>query len=242
MAQKTVWVYGLHAVEHALKNPKRRLVRALAANAEDAKRLETLRPNTTFHKADKKVFLDLFGPQAVHQGVALETLPLEEEALEDFCKRAPTPALILALDQVTDPHNVGAIIRSAAAFGVSGIIMQDRHSPDQLPLVAKTASGALEYVSLLSVVNISRALEYLKEQGYWIVGLDERGTPLGTGKPLPSPTVLVLGAEGRGLRPLVAKTCDLHVRLPTSDAFPTLNVSNAAAIALYACTQKPSQG
>ncbi len=233
MSQKTLWIYGDHAVMHALSNPQRRLVRALSLTPENTQKIKTARPGLACQQVDKRVFLDLFGPQAVHQGICVETLPLPDVALETFCEKEK-PQLLLVLDQVTDPHNVGAIVRSAAAFGVTAIIMQDRHSPDQLPLLAKTASGALEHVQLISVVNLSRALDYLKEQGYWIAGLDERGDPLGQKAP-PFPLVLVLGAEGKGLRPLVKKTCDLHLRLPTSETFSTLNVSNAAAVALYAC-------
>ena len=236
MSSKTVWLYGIHAVKSALLNPKRRVVRGIAFSKGDLETFSALRQGVAWRMADKRSFEELFGPSAVHQGIAIETFPLPSLHLEDLDQEESLPPVILALDQVTDPHNVGAIMRSAAAFGVRHILMQDRHSPDQLPTLAKTASGALEHVETISVVNLSRALDDLKKKGYWVAGLDERGVALGE-KPLPSPLVLVLGAEGKGLRPLVAKTCDMSVRLPTSDAFPTLNVSAAAAIALFAATR-----
>ena len=236
MSSKTVWLYGTHAVKSALLNPKRRVVRGVATSKGDLETFSALRQGVTWRMADKRAFEELFGIGAVHQGIAIETFPLPSLHLEDLDQEEALPPVILALDQVTDPHNVGAIMRSAAAFGVRHILMQDRHSPDQLPTLAKTASGALEHVETISVVNLSRALDDLKKKGYWVAGLDERGVALGE-KPLPSPLVLVLGAEGKGLRPLVAKTCDMSVRLPTSDVFPTLNVSAAAAIALFAATR-----
>jgi len=236
VSQKTVWLYGTHAVKSALLNPKRRIMRGLVSAKADLEAYGPLRAGVSWRVADKRAFEEIFGFGAVHQGVAIETVSLPTLHLEDLDAAQSLPPVILALDQVTDPHNVGAIMRSAAAFGVKHMVMQDRHSPDQLPTLAKTASGALEHVEIISVVNLSRALEDLKKKGYWVAGLDERGQTLGE-KPLPSPLVLVLGAEGKGLRPLVAKTCDMSVRLPTSDAFPTLNVSAAAAIALFAATR-----
>lgn len=182
----------------------------------------------------RKNFDDLFGAEAVHQGIAAQVSTLPSLALETITSQTSPKDLILMLDQVTDPHNVGAILRSAAAFGARAVITQERNSPDvDSPILAKTASGALEHVPLITVTNLARALGSLKKAGYWVAGLDERGTPLPQANP-PRPLVVVLGAEGKGLRPLIQKECDVVLCLPTKDIFSTLNVSNAAAVALYA--------
>ncbi|MBX2835128.1 MAG: 23S rRNA (guanosine(2251)-2'-O)-methyltransferase RlmB [Micavibrio sp.] len=174
---------------------------------------------------------------AVHQGVAAAPSAALEYDLQDLIiatdnKSAP---LFLMLDQVTDPHNVGAIIRSACAFGADGIIMQKKHAPELSGVLAKTACGGLEHVKVASVVNLSRAIEELQQAGYFVYGLDERGeSDIGTLAKKPGKTVLVLGAEGPGMRPLVKDHCDALVRLPMFGPMPSINVSNAAAVALYA--------
>jgi 23S rRNA (guanosine2251-2'-O)-methyltransferase len=171
---------------------------------------------------------------APHQGVVIEAEPLEDIWLEDVLHDAPERASLLVLDQVTDPRNVGAILRSAAAFGAIGIVTQDRHSPPESGVVAKAASGALERVPWARVVNLARALEEIGEAGFWRIGLTgdaetELKDALG-----PLRVALVLGAEGPGLRPNTREHCDALARLPISDAVESLNVSNAAAVALYA--------
>ena len=174
---------------------------------------------------------------APHQGVVVEAEPLEEVWLDEVLGRAGERAVLLVLDQVTDPHNVGAILRSAAAFGAIGIVTQDRHSPPESGVVAKAASGALERVAWVRVVNLARALEEIGEAGFWRIGLTgDAGTELkdALGPPL---VALVLGAEGPGLRPNTREHCDALARLPISDAIESLNVSNAAAVALYAASQ-----
>ena len=173
---------------------------------------------------------------APHQGVVIEVEPLEEVWLDELMTRADERAVLLALDQVTDPHNVGAILRSAAAFGAIGIVTQDRHSPPESGALAKAASGALERVPWARVVNLARALEEIGEAGFWRIGLagdaaTELKDALG-----PQRVALVLGAEGPGLRPNTREHCDVLARLPISDAIESLNVSNAAAVALYAAS------
>ena len=171
---------------------------------------------------------------APHQGVVIEVEPLEEAWLDDLLNSARERAVLLVLDQVTDPHNVGAILRSAAAFGAIGIVTQDRHSPPESGVVAKAASGALERVPWVRVVNLARALEEIGEAGFWRIGLaGDAGTELGDALG-PSKIALVLGAEGAGMRPNTREHCDAVARLPISDAVESLNVSNAAAVALYA--------
>jgi 23S rRNA (guanosine2251-2'-O)-methyltransferase len=173
---------------------------------------------------------------APHQGVVIEVEPLDDLWLDGILQEAPDRAVLLVLDQVTDPHNVGAILRSAAAFGAIGIVTQDRHSPPESGVVAKAASGALERVPWARVVNLARALEEIGEADFWRIGLTgdaqmDLKDALG-----PARVALVLGAEGPGLRPNTREHCDALARLPISDAVESLNVSNAAAIALYAAS------
>src|SRR5688500_6694034 len=173
---------------------------------------------------------------APHQGVVIEAEPLAAVWLGDIIGDAPERALLLVLDQVTDPHNVGAILRSAAAFGAIGIVTQDRHSPPESGALAKAASGALERVPWARVVNLARALEEIGQADFWRIGLaGDAGMELK--EALGPPRVaLVLGAEGPGLRPNTREHCDALARLPISDAVDSLNVSNAAAVALYAAS------
>jgi len=173
---------------------------------------------------------------APHQGVVIEAEPLDEVWLDDLFQGVGERAILLVLDQVTDPHNVGAILRSAAAFGAIGIVTQDRHSPPESGVVAKAASGALESMPWARVVNLARALEEIAEAGFWRIGLagdadTELKSALG-----PQRVALVLGAEGLGLRPNTREHCDALARLPITDAVESLNVSNAAAVALYAAS------
>jgi 23S rRNA (guanosine2251-2'-O)-methyltransferase len=173
---------------------------------------------------------------APHQGVVIEVEPLEDAWLDELITGAADRSVLLVLDQVTDPHNVGAILRSAAAFGAVGIVTQDRHSPPESGVVAKAASGALERLRWARVVNLARALEEIGEAGFWRIGLaGDAETDLS--QALGPPRVaLVLGAEGAGLRPNTREHCDAIARLPITDAVESLNVSNAAAVALYAAT------
>jgi 23S rRNA (guanosine2251-2'-O)-methyltransferase len=173
---------------------------------------------------------------APHQGIVIEVEPLEEIWLADLLAEAPDRAVLLVLDQVTDPHNVGAILRSAAAFGAIGIVTQDRHAPPESGALAKAASGALERVPWARVVNLSRALEEIAEAGFWRIGLaGEANTDLKDALG-PQRVALVLGAEGPGMRQNTREHCDALARLPISDEVESLNVSNAAAVALYAAS------
>jgi len=226
--------WGRHAVAAALANPDRDVVR-LWATREAAASLELDRAiPVTF--ADVADLGRLVPHDAPHQGLVIEVEPLEDLWLGDVLSGAPERALLLVLDQVTDPHNVGAILRSAAAFGAVGIVTQDRHSPPESGALAKAASGALERVPWARVVNLARALDEIGEAGFWRVGLAgeaemELKDALG-----PPRVALVLGAEGPGLRPNTREHCDAVARLPISGEVESLNVSNAAAVALYAAS------
>ena len=197
------------------------------------------RPSVTTIDKQK---LDYMLPRgAVHQGIALITDPLDEVSLQDFVikSKSQDKTVLLILDQVTDPHNVGAILRSACAFGADGVIMQRKHAPELEGVLAKTASGAVEHIPVAYETNLSRSIEELKEEGFFVFGLDERGERevgdiLRNNSDPNQKLVLVLGAEGPGMRRLVKEHCDELVKLPTKGEISSLNVSNAAAVALYA--------
>lgn len=230
------WLYGHHAVVAALRNPGRTPERLLAT-PQAAARLREECPAAAPEAADRAAIERVLPPGAVHQGLALLASPIKQPALADAVAEAPESALVVLLDQVTDPQNVGAILRSAAAFGANAVIMPQRHAPAPTGTLAKAASGALERVPLVSVANLAQALETLKHAGFWCVGLDTAAqTPIAD-VDMAGRLALVLGAEGSGLRRLTAERCDILVRLPTQGAVESLNVSNAAAVALYALTQ-----
>lgn len=229
---QSVWLYGRHAVVAALANPERRIER-LFATREMADRLSTEIGKTDVAIVTREDLNQRLPAGSVHQGIALLAAPLEEPALEDLLARCGDHALILALDQVTDPHNVGAILRSAAAFGAAGVIVTDRHAPADTGVLAKAASGALEVVPLMRAINLARTLDQLKDAGFWRYGLDERGDARINELDLRGRTCIVLGAEGEGLRRLTSEKCDRLTTIPTSAALAALNVSNAAAVAAY---------
>lgn len=226
------WIWGRHAVEAALANPRREPPRKLLATPENAKRIEgRFGRLPALEVVENQILARNLPHGAVHQGLALLSPPLEDVALADF---TPAPgAILLMLDQVTDPQNVGAILRSAAAFGASGLILQDRHAPRLVGALAKAAAGAVDAVPIARVVNLSRALEALEELGWRAVGLDGSAERTLAESLDGSATVLVLGSEGEGLRPLVAEHCDDLAKIPMPGGFESLNVSAAAAVALY---------
>lgn len=223
------WLYGAHAVRAALGNPSRKVRRVLATRDAAA----TLPPDAAPERAEAAAIAALLPPGAVHQGLAALVDPLSPPPLADTLAASPGPVLVL--DQVTDPRNVGAILRSAAAFGAAAVIVQDRHAPLEGGAMARAAAGALERVPLLRAVNLARTLDALKQAGLWIVGLEADAptalaeTGLGDRR-----LALVLGSEDEGMRRLTREACDLTVRLPQSGAVESLNVSVAAAVALYA--------
>jgi 23S rRNA (guanosine2251-2'-O)-methyltransferase len=233
-SQGQVRLWGRHAVEAALKNPER-IHRKLWATREGIDSLDgELPPDFPVEYADVADLARLVARDAPHQGLVLECAALEDEFLKDVATGDPD-APVVVLDQVTDPHNVGAIMRSAAALGAACIVTQDRHAPAESGVLAKSASGALETMPWVRVVNLARALDELAELGYWRIGLDGEGEiPLAEALPA-GPVAIVLGAEGEGLRHNTGQHCDQIARLPITNAVESLNVSNAAAIALYAC-------
>lgn len=232
-----VRLWGRHAVEAALKNPGRQH-RKLWATREGVESLDGELPSDfTVEWAQPADLARLVARDAPHQGLVLECEPLEDLFLADVLHGDAARPLVV-LDQVTDPHNVGAIMRSAAAFDACAIVTQDRHAPPESGTLAKSASGALEVLPWVRVVNLARALEEIAEAGYWRIGLDgEAESTLAEALPA-GPVALVLGAEGDGLRHNIVQHCDAIARLPISAAMESLNVSNAAAIALYAAATR----
>jgi 23S rRNA (guanosine2251-2'-O)-methyltransferase len=239
------WLSGLHAVSAALANPERRCERLMATRAALAEvEAPVRRRGIPVAEAERAELDRLLGDETVHQGLALEVLPLEPPALSDLAD--PTPGRpLLVLDQVTDPRNVGAILRAAAVFGAVAVLVQDRHAPPESAALAKAASGALETVPLIRAGNLKREIEALKDAGYWTAGL--AGDAEETVRTLPAdrPLALILGAEGDGLRRLTREACDQLVRidmpgLAAGDrhAVDSLNVSAAAAVALYAAATR----
>ena len=224
--------WGKHAVAAALDNPERKVLRAWATR--EVSELMQFPPDVPLTLAEAPDLGRLVARDAPHQGVVIEVEALADQWLDDVLPDAPEGSLLLVLDQVTDPHNVGAILRSAAAFGVAAIVTQDRHSPPESGVVAKAASGALERVPWIRVVNLARALEEIGEAGFWRIGLAGDAEQTLAEALGPSRVALVLGAEGTGLRPNTKEHCDAQARLPIGDAIESLNVSNAAAVALYA--------
>lgn len=234
-------LFGLHAVREAWANP-RRYVHALFITQSALEEFEQYldvdakRPEPTI--VSKEELDRAFPAGTVHQGIALSAQPLAETSITDIIIRAKDKerSVIVMLDQVTDPHNVGAILRSACAFGADGVVMQSKHAPDTGGILAKIACGAVEHTPIAYETNLSRTLEKLKEHHYVVIGLDEHSEKNFTDLPTYERAVIVLGAEGPGMRRLVKEHCDVLVTLPTKKPINSLNVSNAAAVALYALT------
>jgi 23S rRNA (guanosine2251-2'-O)-methyltransferase len=241
----TSWIYGRHAVAAALANPARRLRRIVATRDLEAELLPLLAaaradlpPRPEF--VERAALAQLLPEDAVHQGLAIAADPLPRQELRDIVAALPdsaAPHVVVLLDQVSDPHNVGAVLRSAAAFAALALVVPDHGAPPATGVLAKAASGALETVPLVRVGNLVRALEQLKEAGFWCVGLAEDAEQSLAALDLPQRIALVLGAEGGGMRRLTRERCDFLASLPTRGALRSLNVSNAAAVALYEVTR-----
>lgn len=224
-ARNGLWIYGKHAVLSAINNPKRKIKKVIISGDSEI----FFEKNIEIIKVTNKEIEGFLPENSVHQGIACEAEPLPEQDIEDIYESR----LLVILDQVTDPHNVGAILRSSAAFGAGGVIMPRDNSPNESGVMAKAASGALDIVPLVKVTNLSKTINELKKNGFWCIGLDGEAKTIIKDVPDYKKTVLVLGAEGKGLRRLTAEKCDLLVKLPMTEKVESLNVSNAAAIALY---------
>lgn len=224
-------VYGIHAVEAALGNPDRRIVRLLATGNAARRLAPALRPGGVEpHIVTPRELDRIAGADAVHQGAVIEAQPLVQPRLDQIPRRG----VVVVLDQVTDPHNVGAIMRSAAAFAATALVTTARHSPEGSAALAKAASGAVEWLPVVKVTNLARGLDELKDYGFTVLGLDSEADAAIDQAAVNEPVALVLGAEGKGLRRLTRDTCDVLARLDLPGVIKSLNVSNAAALALYA--------
>ena len=223
-------LYGAHTVREALLAGRRELL-ALYATENALPRIveAAARAGIEPRLIDARELTRRLGEDTVHQGLLLEARPLPDLALDEIETKS---GIVLALDQITDPHNVGAMLRSAAAFAVDAAIVTERHGPQLSGVLAKSASGALEHVPVVTVVNLARSLEQLASQGYWLIGLDSAGETDLEDAPLRAPVALVLGAEGKGLRRLTRERCDIMARLDMPGPIKSLNVSNACAVAL----------
>lgn len=238
----TFWLFGLHAVADALRNPARTKLRLiLTRNAErrlgDAVGAGALTPEI----ADARRFPAPLDPASVHQGAALQVRPLDWGSVSEVCAPHGTGAPVLLLDRVSDPHNVGAVLRSAEVFGARAVIAPRRHAAPETGALAKAASGALERQPYLRVPNLARAIEALRDMGYLTIGLDATADDTiadALSKAPAAPIALALGAEGPGLRDLTKKSCHTLAKIPSAGGFGSLNVSNAAAVGLYAIAHR----
>lgn len=234
-----VQLFGVHPVEAALGNPARKLIKLLATeNAERRLGDAISARGLPVERVSPRDLDQLLGGDTVHQGIMLECEQLDEPELQDLIEHATSGGPLIVLDQVTDPHNAGAILRSASAFGASGVVMTRRHSPPLNGTLAKAASGALEWVPIAMVQNLAKALADLKAQGTVLLGLDSEAPAHLEDEPFTGPVAIVMGAEGKGLRQLTAETCTRLVSVSTAGTLASLNVSNAAAIALHVAMMK----
>lgn len=235
-ATEGMWLYGLHPVVAALRNPDRTKLQFFAtSNALENLSAHVTNPNPAPEIRDSQQIAKLLPAAAVHQGLALRVQHLPEHDLKEVCapQENGTPRLVVVLDQLTDPQNVGAILRSCVAFGATAVILTGHHAPPASGVLAKAASGALDLIPVVRVVNLARAMEQLAELGFWRVGLDSEASHPIADIDLSGNIALVLGAEGSGLRQLTARKCDFLARIPANGQLASLNVSNAAAIILY---------
>ncbi len=238
-----VWLYGHHAVAAAIANPARKMLRLMGTTEALAKMTEEVGALGQARPCTRREIDSVVGEDAVHQGIAMLSRALEHNLTDILELTSTNPnACLVVLDQVTDPHNVGAILRSAAAFGASAVIAPDRHAADESGAMAKSASGALDKIAYVKSTNLVRALEEIKEHQFWLVGLDADAPQVLGQLKLGGRIALVVGAEGEGLRRLVRETCDHVARLPMAGDMESLNVSNAAAIALYEKVRQDAKG
>jgi len=232
-ASGDIYLFGRHPIELALQNPNRRILE-IYYTANSVKNIKL--PPKISTKCVDKVFLDnLVGRDSLHQGIVARCAPLPPVSLPDLLKRLKSrqTALVMILDQITDPHNVGAILRSATAFDADAVIVPEAGAPTESGTLAKSASGALELMPLIRVPNLIRVMEKLKEEGFWCIGLDGYAKDSVNAAKLPQKCAFVMGSEGDGMRRLTQENCDYCVKLPMNPAIESLNVSNAAALILY---------
>jgi len=238
----SLWLFGTHAVRDALTNPAREKLRLVVTkNAHDKLSSEIQSSGIEPELTEPRAFSVPIDAQSVHQGAAIEVRPLNWGSVSELCAPRGDSPLVVVLDRVSDPHNVGAILRSAEVFGARAVVAPHRHSAPESGALAKTASGALERQPYLRVQNLANSLRALKEMGYFVIGLDgtaQEALSVTLGKLPPVATALVFGSEGPGLRHLTKETCNTLAKIDFAGTFGSLNVSNAAAVALYAAASR----
>ena len=224
---KKFWIYGKHAVRSAVLNKNRQVFKVVVL-PQNRDFLSDL--SIKLDVVDKNYFMSLFGKDVIHQGCAAQVLPLDEIYLEDL---PDDDRPIVFLDQVTDPQNIGSILRASAVFGAKAVVLPEMNAPEVTAVIAKVASGALETVPLIKVKNLVQSIKMLKKSGYWCLGLDERGDKKIGEMDLSGKFVLIIGSEGQGMRRLTRENCDFLVQLPSVGSFSTLNAAQAATVSLY---------
>ena len=236
-----IWLYGRHPVFAALANPTRQIERLLATPSlleSEGEQLEALiKGRFPIEEADPKQLDRLIGPDSVHQGLAIAARPLDQPDVAEL-RPASDAATVVVIDQATDPRNVGAVIRAAAAFSATAVVTTARSAPEETGALVKATAGTFEQIAYVQATNLARAIRTLQEAGYWTVGLDGASETGLADAPFDRPTALVIGAEGRGLRRLTAEACDALVRIPIAESVESLNLATAAAIALYERSRK----
>jgi len=225
-----IYIYGKHAALLALSNPRRKIIQVFVTEKTLplVKKYSSVKVNIVPASFFKNKFKD-----AIHQEIVLETLIIDQPTIYDFLELNHEKSCVAILDQITDPHNIGAIIRSAAAFSINAVIAAKDHTPQETPIMAKTACGGLELVPYIQVTNIARTIQELQKNGYWCIGLDGSATSNFEISPLTQKIALIIGSEGTGMRRLTIENCDEIMKLPISSQMESLNASNAAAIAFY---------
>lgn len=229
----SMWIYGRHAVKAALENPNREHYRLITLESTKNFLLEMNQIKIKAEIVDKNVFAELFGKDAIHQGCAILAKRLPRCDLETLAANEHDNRPFVFLDQITDPQNIGSIMRASAVFGAQGVVVTDNNSPELTPAIAKMASGAIESIPLIVVTNLVQSINKLKKLGFWCVGLDERANQKIYEQKLNGKMIIVIGSEGGGMRRLTRETCDFLVQFPSHGEFSTLNAAQAATVSLY---------
>ncbi|MDR2157823.1 MAG: 23S rRNA (guanosine(2251)-2'-O)-methyltransferase RlmB [Holosporaceae bacterium] len=231
--RSSMWIYGKHAVKAALRNPQRSILRFILMESSKDFSNEPGKLSLKPEIVDRNFFSAIFGRDAIHQGCAVQVKKFPDYSIDELTTDKSDDRPFIFLDQVGDPQNIGSILRASAVFGVRAVVVTENNSPELTPAIVKAASGAAESVPIIRVVNLVHAINNLKNDGFWCVGLDERADKKIYETPLKGKIILVVGSEGEGLRRLTRETCDFLVQLPCMEEFSTLNAAQAATVSLY---------
>lgn len=227
------WIYGRHSVEAALQNADRKISRVVLGNVNDKIRQLAKRRGVAVEFADSDFFDSIFGKSAIHQKCAAHVSELPQMRVGDVLTDENDLRPIIMLDQITDPQNIGSILRAGAVFDARAVIVQNKHSPELSAVSVKTSSGASELIPMIRVTNLANTIQQIQKKGFWSVGLDERGDHLLSELPVATKYIIIIGAEGTGMRKLTKNHCDFMVKIPSNEKFSTLNAAQAATVCLY---------